>query len=242
MLVFVHGVPETAALWDKVRSRIDLPSVALSLPGFGTPRPDGFGATKDDYARWLLGELDGIEGPIDLVGHDWGATLTNRVVTAHGERIRSWVTDGLMHPDYVWHDFAKIWQTPGEGEAFWAQSLATPVEQQADIFEGYGVPCDDAIALVTRVDAAMASCILELYRSAIPNPYAGWRYRLEPVSAPGLVLLATEEPFGNVSLTKEAAQALGARTHVLEGLGHWWALQDPDTAAEVLTEFVSSVS
>jgi pimeloyl-ACP methyl ester carboxylesterase len=47
MIVFVHGVPETAALWDKVRAAIGRDSVALSMPGFGTPRPVGFGATTD---------------------------------------------------------------------------------------------------------------------------------------------------------------------------------------------------
>lgn len=47
-IVFVHGAPETAAIWDKTRAAISAPSTALSLSGFGVPRPDGFGATKDD--------------------------------------------------------------------------------------------------------------------------------------------------------------------------------------------------
>ena len=45
MKVFLHGVPETAAIWDGVRSRVDGDSVALSLPGFGCPRPAGFAST-----------------------------------------------------------------------------------------------------------------------------------------------------------------------------------------------------
>jgi pimeloyl-ACP methyl ester carboxylesterase len=241
VIVFVHGVPETQAIWDQVRSHLGMESVAVSLPGFGCARPALFGATKDDYADWLLHELASIDGPIDLVGHDWGATLTNRVVTAHGDRIRSWVTDGLMHPDYVWHEFAQIWQTPGEGEAFWSRMLGTPVEQQAAIFEGFGVPRTEALAMLSRIDERMASCILDLYQSAMPNPYAGWPYPMEPVAAPGLVLIATEEPFGNVSLTREAAEALGANVHVLEGLGHWWALQAPAEGAAVLRGFFESL-
>lgn len=79
MIVFVHGVPETASLWDKVRSHIEAESVALTLPGFGCPRPDGFGATKDEYVEWLVAELDTFDEPVDLVGHDWGASLTYRV-------------------------------------------------------------------------------------------------------------------------------------------------------------------
>ena len=110
MIVFVHGVPETADLWDKVRAGLDAESVALSLPGFGCSRPAGFGATKDDYVGWLVAELDRISGPVDLVGHDWGAGLTYRVATAYGDRLRSWAADvaNVMHPDYTWHDFARI--------------------------------------------------------------------------------------------------------------------------------------
>ncbi len=120
MIIFVHGVPETAALWDKVRSHIDAESAALAPPGFGCPRPDGFGATKDDYAEWLVAQLDQFDEPVDLVGHDWGASLTYRVATTYGDRVHSWVADNLngIMPDYEWHDFAKIWQTPGEGEKF----------------------------------------------------------------------------------------------------------------------------
>lgn len=75
MIVFVHGVPETADMWAGVRSPIDGASVALALPGFGNPRPAGFGATKDDYLDWFLGEVGAIEGPIDLVGHERAAGL-----------------------------------------------------------------------------------------------------------------------------------------------------------------------
>jgi pimeloyl-ACP methyl ester carboxylesterase len=58
VIVFLHGVPETSALWDKVRAEFDEETVALSLPGFGCARPSGFGATKDDYAEWIIGELE----------------------------------------------------------------------------------------------------------------------------------------------------------------------------------------
>ena len=54
------------------------------MPGFGCPRPAEFGATKDEYVEWLVAELEGMDGPVDLVGHDWGAGLTYRVATAHG--------------------------------------------------------------------------------------------------------------------------------------------------------------
>jgi len=243
VIVFLHGVPETAALWDNVRSHLESESVAVALPGFGCERPDEFGATKDDYVTWLVAELDKFDEPVDLVGHDWGAGLTYRVAIAYGDRIRSWAADvaNIMHPDYEWHDFARIWQTPGAGEAFFADQAAVPPEARAVIFESLGVPHDDAVALASATDETMASCILDLYRSATPNVYADWKEGFGPTSAPGLVLWPTEDPFGEESKSSEVAEMLGARHHALDGLSHWWPLQAPETAAAVLADFLSSV-
>jgi pimeloyl-ACP methyl ester carboxylesterase len=243
VIVFVHGVPETAAIWNKVRGAISAPSVALAMPGFGTPRPDGFAATKDAYVDWLLGELDGIEGPIDLVGHDWGAVLVYRVATAHGDRLHSWAADvgGLAHPDYVWHDFAKIWQTPDEGEAFIEAQDAQSVEERASGFELlFSVPHDDALEMAAGSDLTMGHCILDLYRSATPNPYHHWG-PFTPTAAPGMVLHATEDPFGDERLAGEVATQLGARFEPIPGAGHFWPYQTPDAAAAVLESFWASL-
>ena len=74
--VFVHGVPDTECMWDPLVEILDRPdTVQLSLPGFGTDAPDDWTATKEEYAAWLEGELEGIGEPVDLVAHDWGALL-----------------------------------------------------------------------------------------------------------------------------------------------------------------------
>lgn len=243
MIVFVHGVPEIARIWDGVRAQLDEPSIAVSLPGFGCARPEGFTSTKDEYVDWLAGELDAIDEPIDLVGHDWGAGLTIRLATHPDPPVvlRSWALDvaNIFHPSYEWHDFARIWQTPGEGEAFFEQQLAAPAEERAGVFEIFGVAPDDALAMASWLDERMASSILALYRSAVPNPHADWGTDT-PAHAPGLVLIPTADPFGDAALATEVATTLGARTAELEGLGHWWPLEDPAGAAETLRSFWSA--
>ena len=244
MIVLVHGVPESAALWGRLAPLLDGESTALSLPGFATPRPDGFGATKDDYTDWLVGEIEQFDAPVDLVGHDWGAALTYRVATTRGELLRSWAADvaNVMHTDYTWHDFAQIWQAPGAGEDFFAGMAGAPAADTAAGYEAMGVPSGETGALVPLGDPVMASCILDLYRSATPRLFAAWGDDLTPTSAPGLVLHATDDPFGDERLSAEVATALGARTGTLTGVGHWWALQDPAQAASVLNAFHASVS
>ena len=243
MIVFVHGVPETAAVWNKVRDLIGRESVAVALPGFGVPVPDGFGQTKDDYADWLVAELDRIGGPIDLVGHDWGAGLTYRVATAHGDRLRSWVADvgTIAHPDYQWHDFAKLWQTPGDGEAFVESQIALTPAERAGAYEAlFAVPAADALEMATAYDATMGASILALYRSALPNPHADWG-PWAPTSAPGLILHPTEDAFSHDGQAREVADALGAGFAVLDGVGHFWPYQAPEAGAAVLRDFWASL-
>jgi pimeloyl-ACP methyl ester carboxylesterase len=244
VIVFLHGVPETSALWDKVRAEFDQETVALSIPGFGCARPDGFGATKDDYVEWLVGELETFDEPVDLVGHDWGALLTYRVATTRADLLRSWTADVAngVHPDVRWHQFARVWQTPGKGEAYFEAVLNTPLETVAEAYEQFHVGHDDALTLASWCDETMASCILDLYRSATPNVHASWGDEFGPTSAPGLILFAELDSFGDEPMSKAMAQTFGAREATLTGVGHWWALEDPQQAAVVIEDFIGSVT
>ena len=53
-----------------------------------------------------------------------------RVVAAHPELVRSWATDiaGCLDPEYVWHERALVWQTPGAGEEAVKQQMGAPPE------------------------------------------------------------------------------------------------------------------
>jgi pimeloyl-ACP methyl ester carboxylesterase len=148
--------------------------VRLSPPGFGAPLHDGFAATYLTYRDWLEEQLEALDQPIDLVGHDWGGGHVVNVVMHRPELVRSWVSDavGLFDANYVWHDLAQVWQTPGEGE------------QLVDTMLGY---------------------------------------------------------IGSDELRRRAADRAGARTEVLDRLGHWWMVQDPARGAAALTRFWDAI-
>ena len=63
----------------------------------------------------------------------------------------------------------------GRGEKFFEEQALVAVEERALVFESMGVAPDDAVALAASADDTMASCILDLYRSAMPNARANWR-------------------------------------------------------------------
>jgi pimeloyl-ACP methyl ester carboxylesterase len=246
VIVLVHGNPETDAIWDDLRAHLGRADVvALSPPGFGAPVPPGFGASSDDYVAWLTAELERLDGPIDLIGHDWGGGHTCRAVAARPDLVRSWVTDiaGCFDPEYVWHARAQVWQTPGAGEAAIEQQLATPTERRVAYFEGLGLSRGAAERVVAGYTPEMGRCILALYRSAAQPRMAEWGAALDPLRArPGLVIIPTEDQYtGGEALARRTAARLDARVAVLSSLGHWWMCQDPRRGADTLRAFLDSL-
>ncbi len=244
-IVLVHGNPETDAIWGPLvdvlarDGRDDI--VRLSPPGFGAPLPDGFAATHHDYRDWLEEQLAAFDEPIDLVGHDWGGGHVMNVVMHRPELVRSWASDvvGLFDPDYVWHDLAQVWQTPGEGEQLVDTLMEGTLEDRTERMASMGIPQDVATSIAAAQGPEMGQAILSLYRSARQPALAEAGRALENAAArPGLSLLATDDPYvGSDELRRRAADRAGARTEVLDGLGHWWMLQDPARGAAALTGF-----
>ncbi len=66
--VFVHGVPDTSALWDPVLAELTrTDTIALKLPGFASAVPDGFGCTKEEYVAWIADRVRELGEPVDIV-------------------------------------------------------------------------------------------------------------------------------------------------------------------------------
>jgi pimeloyl-ACP methyl ester carboxylesterase len=232
--VFVHGVPETHHVWDPIRATLSRKDVvAVDMPGFGAPLPAGFDSTKEAYTAWLTAEIEKIGEPVDLVGHDWGSLLTLRVASTRPDLIRTWTGgSGAVHPDYVWHDMARMWQTPGVGEqvmqAMTGEALKTALT-------GAGVNEADATQMASAIDDTMKDCILKLYRSAV-NVGAEWYPDLKNIPAGGLLIWGVDDPYMAISYAEKLTEYTGAHLHRLEGVGHWWPLQAPAEAAAALEQ------
>lgn len=245
-VVLVHGNPETDVIWGPLVEALGRDDVVrLSPPGFGSPLPDGFPATFLAYRDWLETELEKFDDPVDLVGHDWGGGHVVNVVMHRPELVRSWASDvvGLFDPDYVWHDLAQVWQTPGAGEEVIEAMIGGPFDDRVAQLVGFGIPHDVATALAAAQDEQMGSAILALYRSAAqPAMAEAGRALANAAARPGLSLLATADPFiGAGDNRRRAAERAGARTVELAGLGHWWMLEDPVGGAKALSDFWESL-
>jgi hypothetical protein len=81
------------------------------------------------------------------------------------------------------------------------------------------------------------SCILDLYRSAVPNIWKDWGKVLPPTRAPGMILVPTADPSNNEAQSREVADLLHARVELLPNMRHGWMSQDLLLAAHTITRF-----
>lgn len=241
--LFLHGVPDSPAIWGPLLSALNLggtPVAVPALPGFTGPLPAGFPATKEAYADWAVGEAGALfaaHGPIDIVGHDWGALIAQRVAMLRPDLIRSWaVSNAVIDPDYRGHRVARIWNTPILGEIFMA--LSTPAKL-AQGLAAQGMPADIAAeeaAQWTHKDKRRA--ILKLYRSAKGLSFAhDWALDIPKLPAKGALIWGADDPYVDLSVAQRFAANRGVPLTVIEGVGHWAIAERPVEVAAALRTF-----
>ena len=240
---FLHGVPDSPAIWGPLLAALDLgetPVAAPAMPGFSSPLLAGFTATKEAYADWAIGEVERLfnaHGPVDLVGHDWGAIIVQRVATVRPDLVRSWVlSNAVIDPDYRGHRVARIWNTPLLGELFMAISAPKKLAQS---LIAQGVP-----AAVAAEEAAQWAnkdkrrAILKLYRSANGlNFGADWAQGLDRLQGPGALVWGEGDPYVDLSVAERAAARHGVALHRIAGAGHWAIAERPGEVAAALKDF-----
>jgi pimeloyl-ACP methyl ester carboxylesterase len=232
-LVLVHGNPETDVVWDPLAARLEREAIRLSPPGFGAPVPEGFEPSPTAYRDWLVGELERIGEPVDLVGHDLGGGHTVNVAMTRPDLLRTWASDaiGVYHRDYVWHERAQIWQREPDGEEWMRAMLTATPEELAQSYSSRGMAADIALRVAAAFSQTTADTILRQYRAARQPVMADLGENLAKAAArPGLVILATrDDAVGTIEQRREVAATAGAQVVEIDG-GHWW-LTEPSGAA-----------
>ena len=242
--VFVNGNPESAAIWDPLLAELDRTDVLrLSPPGFGAPIPDGFGCT-----------VIGLPG----LAHR-GAGGTRRA--GRPGRARR----GRQHRRRRRHDQARPAADLGQRLA-WACSIPTTSgttwptagrhrgSGEKSVAELLGRHARRAHRAHGRLGHPAAG-----RRAARPAPGPGdgpGHPRLLPLRRPaghGRGWASTCPPrrrapawpssrprttsWAPTEMRRRSAARAGARVEALDGLGHWWMVQDPGRSARALASF-----
>lgn len=245
-VVFVHGVPDTPVMWQPLIAALGLQEgeyFAPALPGFEAAAPSGFACTKDAYADWLIGQIEAevqrSGGPVDMVGHDWGALLTLRVASLRPDLVRSFaVANAVIDPQYSGHRMARLWATPVLGEFV---MLASRLQNFSKALKDAGMPEDLARQEVVFWQLPMRSSILKLYRSAVGLRFSGdWVDGLKNLPSRGLLLWGENDPFVDLSVGQRFSATWNYPLHLLEKTGHWGIIEKPEDAASQLKAFWAS--
>jgi pimeloyl-ACP methyl ester carboxylesterase len=233
--VFVHGCADTNRLWDGVRQELKASdSIALKLPGFDAPVPEGFGASKEEYVDWIIARIEEVGAPVDLVGHDWGGMMVARVASLRPDLILTLATgDAPLALSYEWHPLAIAWQAPS-GEA-WMEEYASQ-ERWIGMLRSAGFPEQHVVETARYADASMRDVILKLYRSAV-NVGREWVPDLSKISKPTMIFWGLEDWACPVALADELGASLHAERIVKLHSGHWTPLEQPRVLANALDHF-----
>ncbi|WP_084418379.1 alpha/beta fold hydrolase [Henriciella litoralis] len=236
MKIFIHGVPDTPAMWDPLLSALSLPPdtfLTPALPGFSTPLPPKFSATKEAYVDWLIDYIEQHRNgaQVDLVGHDWGAILVTRIAMLRPDLVRSWaVANALPEPSYNWHRTARLWQTPVVGELVMA---LTPRKRLAAALTAAGMPAAMAKHETAHWSPDMRKAILRLYRSA-RNVSSEWTDELDRLPSRALVFWGDDDPFVPTETAERFCSRLRIPLHRNSKTGHWSIVERADHLSNLL--------
>lgn len=238
--LFLHGVPDSPVIWRPLLAALDLrdtPVAVPALPGFTAPLPTGFPATKEAYADWAVGQAEALfaaHGPIDIVGHDWGALIAQRAAMLRPDLFRSWtVSNAVIDPDYRGHRVARIWNTPILGEIFMAISRPAALARG---LVGQGMPADIAAEEAAQwANKDKRRAILRLYRSARGLSFAhDWARDIDKLPANGALIWGADDPYVGLSVAQRFAANTATPLTVIDGAGHWAIAEQPARVAAAL--------
>jgi pimeloyl-ACP methyl ester carboxylesterase len=245
--LFLHGVPDSPAIWRPLIAALDLgdtPFAVPALPGFTGPLPAGFPATKEAYADWAVGQAEALfaaHGPIDIIGHDWGALIAQRVAMLRPDLLRSWaISNAVIDPDYRGHRVARIWNTPVLGELFMALSKA---DKLAEGLAAQGMPADIAAEEAEQWrNKDKRRAILKLYRSAKGLSFAhDWARDIDRLPAQGALIWGADDPYVPLSVAQRFSANTGIPLTVIDRAGHWAIAERPVEVAAALHRFWSGL-
>jgi pimeloyl-ACP methyl ester carboxylesterase len=249
-VVFVHGNPGPSDDWETLVPAVAAFSrvVAMDMPGYGrSDRPRSFDYTVTGYARHLgrLIERLGIRRA-HLVLHDFGGAWGLGWAVQHPAAVASvtLVNTGVL-AGYRWHKFARIWQTPVLGELFQLTSNAPMLHAALNADNPKPMPRAFVDRVMRYADWGNKRAVLKLYRASrhIARDMVPLGAALARLDVPVCVVWGAGDKYLPVAYAQKQRDYFPkAEVHVLEGLGHWPFIDDPDAVARVIVPFLERVT
>lgn len=250
--LLLHGVPETARVWGKLLAALASDRVVLApdLKGLGGSEvagPYDVPTLVRELAALVLHEVD---GPVDVVGHDWGGSLAIALAAARPDLVRRLV---VVSAPFRKIDFRRaahmpFFALPVLPELLFAlagrelvrrmigYAWRAPQPLDRDRLEHYAAAYADparVAAMLGYYRAAMRSVVSRTVRShgAIP---------VGPAPQRCLVVWGAADPVLPLAVGEAVVRDLGPSTEfvTLPGVGHFPLEEAPEIAVPVIAAFL----
>ena len=244
-LLFLHGFPDHPPTATPFLERLARTHrvIAPWLRGYA-PSPRVGPYDLDTLAADVDALIDRIGGPVDLVGHDWGAVITYAVCIGDTHRVRRAVTMSVPHP----LTFLRALSTPAQVRRSWYMGLFQ--------LPGAGwLVQRDELALIDRLwrawspglrldegrRAELHACLAEslpaplAYYRAVVRPLSTFRERTRRaariITTPLLQLHGADDGCIAPPTGDDARWFAERELAILPGLGHFLHIEDPAAVA-----------
>lgn len=252
-VVLLHGFPQGPSSWDAVvpllveaGHRVVVPTLRGYAP---SARPNGVAAYAavelDDDLAALIGGIG--DGPVHLVGHDWGAIIAWSFAASHPDLLRS-VTGVSVPPLKA---FLQGLQNPRQLKSSWYVGFfQVPGLVERAVSSGFGR--SRLIAALTAsgqteeraardIDALLTS---EGGLTAAVNYYRAIRLsrgkHRGDITAPAMFVCSTGDTAITSAATRSAARSTSGayRSATLLGVSHWIPEEAPGELAALVLDHV----
>jgi pimeloyl-ACP methyl ester carboxylesterase len=241
-IALTHGIGGSGADWAPIVPRLAERYRVLTwdVRGFGESEknPEAEHSIAQ-FARDLAGLLDHVQaGPAYIAGTSMGGTVTQRFILDFPEKtaaaiIMSTSSQVNERARDAW--FAQADTIEREGMAAWVRRSRAPhmteeyLREHPEVLE----------AEEQRIKSNDPRIYAQVARAVADYNYTE---ELKSVRVPTLVMVGSEDkqtpPGGSVIISRTIP---GARLHILDGLGHGLAREDPDKVLSLILPFLAEV-
>ncbi len=232
-ILFVHGFASSMVVWDGLVRTLGASRtcILVDLPGFGLSdkhERDYSPEALADTLALLLREL-GIAGPVDVVAHSWGSSVTLALALRHPERVgRIVLTSAWIYAQQLplFFEWARI---PGIGEALWGWFYT---EQPGYKFSGafydpdrFASPAvEDLIREAFRRPGAVRAAL----EAARGQRFEALERRYPTIVQPALLIWGREDQVSEIHFAERLnAELPNSVLQVLAQCGHMPMLEHP---------------
>lgn len=256
--LLLHGVPQTGVAWRELAPELARDRIVIvpDLPGLGGSErrgPYDVSTVAAHLAELVLHEVD---GPVDVVGHDWGGSLALALAGSRPDLVRRLV---VANAPYRRLDLTRAWHVPlftlpALPEGLFAAGGRWLLGAMFDYAWASSRPLDPAVRehyLDAYAGRAAIGAMLGYYRAATRPRLARAALRTlgvdrGPVPVPraapeaALVLWGARDPVLPLAVGESVVTDLGPATEMLTvpGAGHFVVEEAPEVAVPAVGEFL----